>query len=89
MIIGVIVFDITNKKTFDNLKSWIEDFQIQCPDTPLIIIGNKSDLDENRVVLRKDIQNFVESNNYEYIECSAKSGKGITELFEQVLNKLF
>lgn len=48
--IGVVVYDITDKTTFNNIDSWITEFKEQCPDAHIVIAGNKSDMDENRAV---------------------------------------
>ena len=51
------------------------------------LVGNKSDLVDNRVVSREEADNFAKDHNLPYIETSAKEGVNIEELFENSLNK--
>ena len=51
------------------------------------LVGNKSDLVNNRVVSREEADNFAKDHNLPYIETSAKEGVNIEELFENSLNK--
>ena len=51
------------------------------------LVGNKSDLVDNRVVSREEADNFAKEHNLPYIETSAKEGVNIEELFENSLNK--
>lgn len=80
--IGILVYDITSKTSFTHLDSWVRDFQEQCPDAPILIVGNKIDLENHRSVPRRDIQRYVQESGYESFECSAKTGKGIDEIFK-------
>lgn len=80
--IGILVYDITSKSSFTHLDSWVRDFQEQCPDTPILIVGNKIDLENERTVQRRDVQRYVQESGYESFECSARSGKGIDDIFK-------
>lgn len=81
---ALLIFDVTRKNTFDELTTWIREFTNVLPaDTPIILIGNKSDLD-GREVTPNEAKNFAHSKNTIYIETSAKTGinveKGFFEL---------
>ena len=90
----IIVYDVSNKDTFDNLKFWIQSIKthinIDKQNIPSIIIGNKIDLPE-REVSKDEGKNFAREEKMEYFETSAKSGDGIDEsikcLAYKVINK--
>ena len=50
----------------------------------IILVGNKIDLEEKRVVTREEAEKYAEDNNINYIEVSAKTGEGILDLFNEV-----
>lgn len=47
----ILVFDLTNRESFDNLKNWLEKVENQCEEkVKILLIGNKKDLEEERNV---------------------------------------
>ena len=81
-VCALIVYDITNKNSFQNIKSWIEDCKKQSPKTVfLILIGNKVDLEERRQVTYEEGSIYAEKNGMLFFETSAKTGKNIEEIF--------
>ena len=54
----VIMFDLTNKETYDNIKTWIELIQEQSKKLPIIIIGNKCDLEEERIIQKEEAKGY-------------------------------
>ena len=86
-VCAFIVYDITNRDSFLNIKSWLDDIQKQCPKTVLLIlVGNKIDLNDERQVSYDEGANFAQENNILFFETSAKSGENINELFETSAN---
>ena len=49
------MFDVTNRKSFDNLKGWLKDIEKSEEEIEVFIFGNKNDLD-NRVVSKEEIE---------------------------------
>ena len=90
----LLVFDITKNETFYGLKDWIssikKNIDSQSIFMPIIILGNKIDL-EGREVSTEDAEKFAKENNYKYFETSAKTGEGvdnaIREMVTLVLNQ--
>lgn len=81
---AIIVFDITKKKTFDSLQTWIDDIQdYSDKDIPIIIVGNKSDLIDEREVSENNINEFL-NDKYTYFEVSAKYGNNIDLAFNKI-----
>ena len=77
----VIVFDITNEQSFANTTNWINQIRQESEKTLCILVGNKKDLNFRRTVSIESACKLAESNNCEYMECSAFEGVGIDEIF--------
>ena len=81
-VCAFVVYDITNRNSFQNVKSWIEDCRKQSPKTVfMVLIGNKIDLEDNRQVSYEEGSVFAEKNGMLFFETSAKTGKNIEEIF--------
>ena len=83
----LLVFDLNDKASFNHLKEWRDCYLGSCPINeniniqPFIIVGNKCDID-GKAVSNNEIEHFCHENgNLNYIEVSAKSGKGVEEIF--------
>ena len=87
----IIVYDITNGKSFNNLKFWIESIEnninSQSSKIPAIIVGNKIDILERKVD-KVSAENFAKDKNYKYFEVSAKSGINIDESIKYLIKKV-
>ena len=88
-----IVYDITEKKTFDDVDIWLRDCRDVCYKNVLIyLIGNKSDLEDKRQVTYEEGKQYADENNLVFFETSALNGNNIEEIFIQsatdLVNKL-
>ena len=79
---AVIVFDVTRRKTFEDLERWIKEVKNEVGDIQTVFVGNKIDLEDARVIDVEEIIEFAERFNGEYIESSALLGDGIRDIFE-------
>ena len=81
-VCAMVVYDITNSNSFQHIQNWIEEIQEQSPKTVLIIlIGNKIDLEEKRVISYDEGNQFAIKNGISFAETSAKTGVGIEDIF--------
>ena len=81
---ALIVFDLTRRKTFDNISSWINEIKnYGNRDTTIVILGNKSDITEEREIPENDIKESI-LNEYIYYEVSAKNGNNISLAFDKL-----
>ena len=87
--LAVIVYDISSKKSFDGLETWMKDLRQHTePDIPIFIVGNKYDLE--RRVTTEEAQIFSTSNRTKYFaECSAKTGYNVKEIFFEAAKYLY
>lgn len=78
----VLVFDLTNSASFDHLPQWLEEVRANIKaDIPILLVGNKSDLIDQRAVSAKEISRFTNDFNLYYMETSAKTGDGVGDCF--------
>ena len=81
----ILVFDITNKDSFDLIKRWIEDINENAePNIPKILIGNKLDMSNNRQVSKDDAEELTNDLGCKYFECSAKTGENVNEALDEI-----
>ena len=86
----ILVCDVTNKDSFDKLKTWLNDAQINVStETEMIIVGNKIDLIEKRKVKFETLKEFGDKHNIDVFEVSAKTGEGVEDIFSNLTKKLF
>ncbi|KAI8124862.1 hypothetical protein FF38_05846 [Lucilia cuprina] len=83
--VAVIVYDVTNTKSFDLTTKWIEDVRLERGNEIIImLVGNKSDLHDKRQVSSEEGARRAEELNAMFIETSAKNGNNVKELFIRV-----
>ena len=84
--VAILVFDITSRQSFSNLNSFVELLQQKAPsDCVLVLVGNKADLEEKRVISHEEAENYSRNiGAIFYCETSAASGKGVRSLFEDI-----
>ena len=82
--VAMVVYDITKEETFEHIQSWLKDCKDLAPKTVLLVlVGNKTDLEDQRVISKERGENLAKENNMMFFETSAKSGKGIEEAFQK------
>ena len=87
-----IVFDLTNKDSFDSLNQWRKDFikhlSLTSEKYPFVVLGNKWDLKDDIQVKNEDISKWWEDNgNLDYIETSAKDNVGVEDAFRVLIKQ--
>ena len=84
----LFVYDITQKKTFDNLKKWIKDSEDSNQNFKKVIIGNKIDRESERKVPKESLEKFCDERKLKGFEASAKFGDNIDESFEALIKMI-
>jgi small GTP-binding protein len=85
--VGVVVFDVTTRATYDHVKGWIDDFRNLAPDAVVVICGNKIDLSQRRVTTTEAAP-AAAALGASYVEASALSGDGVADLFQVIVKQL-
>jgi small GTP-binding protein len=81
----LLLFDLTDRGSFDNLTDWVNDLKNNCDEyITIIIVGNKNDMEDKRQVSQNEIDDYVKKNNFEYFSVSAKTGASVGILFEKI-----
>jgi len=84
-----IIYDITNKKSFENVSSWLTECREMCyKDILICLVGNKTDLENQRVIKKEDGLKFAEDNGILFFETSAMNGVGIDDLFNKATSEI-
>ena len=79
---ALIVYDITRKATFNNIDKWISDLKLNGDkDICIVILGNKSDLNDKRQVTFEEGQKMAKDCNMMFFETSAKTGENVEKIF--------
>ena len=87
----ILVYSIANKETFKNLDTWMNSVKniADLSSKPVIILGNKCDLNENRQVTYEEGENYAKNLGYHFYETSAKTGENVKEAFEDIFEQLY
>lgn len=83
---ALIVFDVTDQQSFDDLEEWIQSLvEIRGNEVPMIIIGNKIDLVESRVVAEDVAREYAKKYNAKILFTSAATGEKVEEAFKELI----
>ncbi|CAO3631830.1 unnamed protein product [Cunninghamella blakesleeana] len=87
--VAVIVYDITNLSSFNNTTKWIDDVRAERGDDVIIVlVGNKSDLNDKRQVPTEEAEKRAKELNIMFMETSAKAGHNVKNLFKNISKAL-
>jgi small GTP-binding protein len=88
-VAAVAVYDVTSRGSFENVSSWIDAYRaVAGPDGLVFVVGNKTDLQDKRVVAFEEGLDWAQERRYEFCETSAQSNEGIEDLFKAVAEKV-
>lgn len=78
----IIVYDVTQQSSFDRVEAWYKTVQQHTKeDTQVIIVANKCDDEDSRVITTQQGEELAKSLNVPFIEASAKTGLNVSEVF--------
>jgi len=84
----VYVYSVTDRASFEHLAGWIEEVRNHAGEVSGILIGNKSDLVDERVVSKEEALSFSKSVGLEYLETSAKTDYNVGDAFRLAAEKI-
>ncbi|KAH3745419.1 Ras family [Pelomyxa schiedti] len=83
-IIHMLYSDVTSQNSFDRCRDWVKELDSMSATGRRILIGNKSDLETERVIPIETAQKLADELQMPYIECSAKNGNNVDLAFTQM-----
>ena len=87
---AMIMYDITNRLSLDRLPDWTQIIREHAGDIPIMLIGNKLDLEKLRSVTKEDGISIAKKYNLSaYMEMSSKTGQNVEKAFEVITEILF
>ena len=78
------MYDVTNGESFANVKRWIHEIENNCEVVNRILVGNKNDTPDRKVVLTEDAKRFADQMSLQLFETSAKEGINIEQAFQTI-----
>ncbi|KAH8507740.1 hypothetical protein H0E87_010046 [Populus deltoides] len=87
---AMLVYDITKRQTFDHIPRWLEELRSHAnKNIVIILIGNKSDLEDQRAVPTEDVNEFAQKEGLFFLETSALQATNVESAFMTVLTEIF
>lgn len=87
----ICVFDLTDRKTFENMDYWIENYRRNNNNDffNMIIVANKCDLSENKwTVTEQEVRDFANIYGCDYVYASSLNGKNVVSIFYLLIDKI-
>ena len=82
----ILMYDITNRESFDTISKWLDDIiDYKERDFPIILVGNKCDLENERKVPKEEGESFANKLNVKFYETSNKDGINIEESSRELI----
>ena len=86
---GIFMFDLTNYESLIALNDWLPEFGRTVRHIPIIMVGSKLDLEQQRVCKKDEVLDIIKSHKFhKYIECSSKTGENVELIFKDLLSKI-
>lgn len=80
----IVVYDVTSGESFANVKRWLHEIEQNCDVVNRILVGNKNDAPDRKVVLTEDAQRFADQMGIQLFETSAKENINVEEMFNAI-----
>lgn len=80
----LLVYDITNKWSFEGMDRWVKEVEEHAPGIPKVLVGNRLHLAFNRQVEQEEAERYAERHNMGFYEVSPLVNFNITESFQEL-----
>ncbi|KAJ3428176.1 ras and ef-hand domain-containing protein [Anaeramoeba flamelloides] len=85
----LIVYSIDDKTSFENVETWLNEIKLNAPfETKILLVGNKIDLKEKRIIKKEDGEKLARELNIPFFEVSAKTSNGVENIFTETIRKM-
>ncbi|KAH0795112.1 ras-related protein RABA2a [Histomonas meleagridis] len=86
---AMILYDITSSISFSSLPKWLSELRENSdPNVAVMLIGNKSDLEDSRSVERSEAVNYAEKEKLLFMETSAKTADNVQQAFNTLISDI-
>ena len=86
----ILMYDLTNRSSFENLFKWINLLSQNVSDKPKILVANKLDkAEEKRIVEEEEGKNTAKENNMLFFEASGATGENVEEIFKKIAEMVY
>jgi small GTP-binding protein len=84
----IIIYDVTNRISFDKILYYLKNRDELAPDSVIILVANKTDMIDKRVISFDEGKSLATTYNMDYIEVSAQTGDHVNDLFTNLVTKV-
>ena len=87
---AILVFDITNHETYENLNRWNQELlKYLGPNIQIMLVGNKTDKKHLRSVTTEEACQYAENHQFSYMETSAKDSNNVARAFSTLISNIY
>lgn len=84
-----MVYDITKQDSFGNVQKWLQEIdRYACENVHKLLVGNKSDMTNERMVQYDQAEQFASSLDLAFLETSAKSSNNVSDAFTMMAKSI-
>lgn len=87
---ALLVYDVTDRNSFNHVPMWLKEVEENAEkDCLIMLVGNKTDLNDQRTVFVRDGRSFARKNGLAFIETSALDSTGVDTAFQRILQEIY
>lgn len=87
---ALLVYDITRSQSFQNVTHWLKELRDHADESIVImLVGNKSDLANNRAVTTEEASSFAQENHFLFMETSALTASNVEPAFNTIFEEIY
>jgi Ras-related protein Rab-2A len=86
---ALLCFDLTNRKSFEALSSWISEIKYYSEHAQIILVGTKIDMIDSKLVSTEEAREFANKYFMDYIEVSSLTNDNISQVFESLTTSIY
>ena len=87
---ALVVYDITKESSFENVEKWLAELKENAtPDITMMLVGNKTDLAQHRLVTTEQGKAYAAERGITFLEASALTASNVEASFLQILSEIY
>ena len=88
---ALLVYDMTRHDTFEDIIRWLNEIRMNDahPETVIMLVGNKSDLEQERAVSQDEAAKFAKDQGLMFMETSALDKSNVNDAFDTLIHQIF